>query len=338
MKRFLGIDIGTSYAKIVESDLQKDTFTVTNAACVQLPQSAILSDASLDRDELSKKLKQIIRDAGIKQNNAVVSLHESLVFTRILEMPPLSDKELVQALRWEAERYIPLPLDEVNMDFTVMEKENDHKKMSVAIVASPLRLIERYVELFRNANIHIDALENESFSYLRLYKDASHSRMIVDFCDMKTGIYVLRKQALVLARTISTGGSALTKAIIAEINVPTEKAVGYKQTYGLDPNQLDGRMIGVLSPLLNMITTELAQSITYFKELYPNDVLHEVLLTGGGALMPQVAPYVQNKLQVQTGIANPWYAATLPQAVRDRYGKLAQLFSVATGLTLREHD
>lgn len=338
MKKFLGIDVGTSHAKVVEAEIQKGTISVTNAALIELPQSAILSDASLDRNELSTRLKQLLHDAGIRQNNAIVSLHESLVFTRVLEMPPLSDKELVQALRWEAERYIPLPLDEVNMDFTVMEKENDHKKMSVAIVASPLRLIERYVDLFRNANIHIDALENESFSYLRLFKDASHSRMIIDLGEMKTGIYVLRKGALVLVRTISTGGAALTKAIISEINIPADKAAVYKQTYGIDPNQLDGRMIDVLAPLLNMIITELAQSITFVKESYPNDVLHEILLTGGGALMPYMAQYIQSRLQIQTGLANPWFSAQVSPQVQSKYEKLAPLFCVATGLTLREQE
>lgn len=336
MKQYVGIDIGTANIKFVEVEVLKDGYRVARASMVPSPEQSIMSDSKIDLDEMAKTIKKAMHDGGITNKNINVSLHETQVFTRILEMPPLSEKELVQALRWEAERYIPLPLNEVNMDFAIMERENEKKNMNIAVVASPLRLIEKYVEIFRSAGIHIDALENESFALLRVFRDRTNNRMILDLGNATTGIYVFRKETLALSRTVSTGGIALTKSLVSELNIAHQQAEEYKKTYGVDPSQMNGKLVEVLSPLLASLTNEILQSITFFKENYPEDALYEILLTGGGAMMPGLASYLQSKIQIQTGVANPWFAATVPQNVTNSYQKIAPSFTIATGLAIRD--
>ncbi len=337
MKTYLGIDIGTSHIKLVEAGINGKTIEVVKAYMFPAVTRALASEATADIEELARTIKTGLKDSGISLRRANVSLNESQVFTRIIEMPLLSDKELVQALRWEAERYIPLPLDEVNMDFGVLTRFPDRKLMEILLVASPIRLIEKYSKILDMAGLAIDALENEALPVLRLFKDKNTNRVIVDVGDASTNIYLTRRDMLTLSHPTGIGGATFTKSLMAELNLPTAQAEEYKKTYGLNPAQMEGRIIKILSPLVDSLASEINQSVTYFKEKYPEEVMTSVLLTGGASLMPGFPMYIQEKIQLETGIANPWQNAVVGRGA-SQYQNTASFFTVATGLALREME
>src|SRR3989344_2825262 len=173
MKNYLGIDIGTSHIKFVETAVNGKSYEIVKAYMMPAVTKALFSESTADFEELARQIKMGLKDSGITLRRCNASLLESQVFTRIIEMPLLSDKELIQALRWEAERYIPLPLEEVNMDFAVLARYPDRKKMEVLLVASPIHTIQKYIKIFELAGIIIDALENEALPLLRVYKDTN---------------------------------------------------------------------------------------------------------------------------------------------------------------------
>lgn len=297
---------------------------------------ALFSEAMADWEELARQIKTGLKDSGISLRHANVSLLESQVFTRIIEMPLLSDKELIQALRWEAERYVPLPLDEVNMDFAVLARYSDKKQMEVLLVASPIHTIQKYIKILELAGLTADALENEAIPLLRVYNDPNANYGIVDIGDATANIFLTRKDTLALSRPIGIGGGTFTKVLVTELNLPTPQAEEYKKTYGLSPDQLEGRAFKIIGPLVNSLVSELNQSLIYFKERYPDEIISKIILTGGASLMPGLPQYIQDKIQVETVMGNPWTrvsSAKVPNA-----GQTASFYSVATGLSMREEN
>lgn len=335
MKNYLGIDVGTTNIKFVETSTNGKSSEIVKAYMMPAVTKALFSESASDFEELARQIKTGLKDSGITLRRANVSLLESQVFTRIIEMPLLSDKELIQALRWEAERYVPLPLEEVNMDFAVLARYPDKKKMEVLLVASPVHTIQKYLKIFEMAGVVVDALENEAIPLLRIYQDPNANYAIIDIGDATANIFLTKKDMLTLSRPIGIGGGTFTKVLVTELNLPTPQAEEYKKTYGLSPDQLEGRAFKTIAPLVDSLVSELNQSLIYFKERYPNEVITKIILTGGAALMPGLPQYVQDRIQVETMIGNPWARLGMGKLAGSAQNS-APFYSVATGLSLRE--
>lgn len=144
------------------------------------------------------------------------------------------------------------------------------------------------------------------------------------------------KDKLVLVRAISLGSGAFTKALMTEMNLPLQQAEEYKRTYGLNPSQLEGKINKVLSPILETLINELTQSFTYFKEKHPEEVISRIVLAGGGGMLPFLPQYLQERLQIETTIGNPWQRVPVTSGVNQQYGSMAPVFGVATGLAVRD--
>jgi type IV pilus assembly protein PilM len=335
MKTTLGIDIGTSHIKFVEASTNGKSVTIEKAYMMWAVTKALFSESTADYEELARNIKTGLKDSGITLRHANASILESQVFTRIIEMPLLSDKELIQALRWEAERYVPLPLEEVNMDFAVLARYPDQKQMEVLLVASPIPTIKKYTKILELAGLTVDAIENEAIPLMRMYSDPNANYAVVDIGEATANIYLSRKEMLSLSRPIGIGGGTFTKVLVTELSLPTPQAEEYKKTYGLSPDQLEGRAFRSIGPIVDTLVSELNQSLIYFKERYPNEVISKIIMTGGTSFMPGLPQYIQDKIQLETVIGNPWVRATVGKLAASQQ-QMAPLYSVATGLAIRE--
>ena len=152
MQSLLGIDIGSRSIKLIEIGEEKGVRTLMAAGSMPTPPKSTTSVNS-DIDASSYIIKQLVRDTGAKSDQVNIALPEAQVFTRIIEVPQLSTKELNSAIQWEAEQYIPLPLDQVNLDYCVTGCQNNwYWKMQVLLVYTKA-LIERYMTIIELSDL-----------------------------------------------------------------------------------------------------------------------------------------------------------------------------------------
>src|SRR5690349_19620791 len=119
---FFGLDIGTHSIKVVQLRRDNKRFILQAFGKVDTPANALSSDAPLDQDSLAETLKTLIKDAKITSSNVATAFPESAIFTRVIEVPNMNDKELANAIQWEAEQYIPLPLKDVKLSWQVLSR------------------------------------------------------------------------------------------------------------------------------------------------------------------------------------------------------------------------
>jgi len=336
MKTQLGIDIGSFNIKVVEVSQEEKSIRILNAAYTPLSSAGFLSEAKTDREAVAKQIKSLLSENGIKSKLAVASLTEMQTFTKIIETPKLSEKELSQALKWEAEQYIPMPLEDVNMDFVILNSDVGADKMQILLAAAPISLVEKYISTLSSCGLEVTALENEGIALLRVFKRSDENRLIVNLAASTTNIYIFKKEIIVLARTIASGSNVLTRVLASDLNLPAASAEEYKRTYGLNEAQMEGRAYNILKPFIDNLVSEITQSLTYFKEKYPNEVIKQIVITGGGAMLPQISTYLSQKLQIETIISNPWEGFTIERKVSDKVRGEESLFSTATGCAIRE--
>src|SRR6185437_2521819 len=160
-----GLDIGTTSIKVVSLERENNTTIYTTSFKVPTPVQGLQSESPFDHQEMAQVVNKLVIDAKITTNNVAIALPENHAFTKVIEMPVISEKELGNAIYWEAEQYIPVPLDSVTLAWSKLRSfktsNMPDEKMQVLLVAAPKELIKRYQTILDLAGLSIVSIETE---------------------------------------------------------------------------------------------------------------------------------------------------------------------------------
>lgn len=339
----LGLDIGSHTIKLVEVAQENNKFALIAAGSVTTPHNSLTSPLSADVEAAASAVKRLVKETGAKSKDVHIALPESKVFTRVIEVPALSDRELSSAIKWEAEQYIPLPLDQVNLDFTILRdaKATGTNKMEVLLVAAPKILVEKYLSILEFAELTPMAAETEIIATSRalgrsLTAQAGlpnvKSFLIVSMGAQTTDLGILRGGVLALTRSIPAAGDAITRAIAQGLDFAPQQAEEYKRTYGLETNKLEGKIVAAAKPVMDTVIGEIRRALAFYQERY-RETLQLVVLSGGTARIPGMVSFLAQTLGLEVQLGNPWMGIT-----RDpRFNVLSSEgpnFCVAVGLAI----
>lgn len=340
MNSSLGLDIGSHAIKLVELGFSGNTVEMMAAGSLPMPPNALSSTVAADTEALAQAVKRLMKETGAKSKEVYIALPESNVFTRVLEVPALSARELTSAIQWEAEQYIPLPLDQVNLDYTILRdaKATGTNKMEVLLVAAPKTLLEKYLHILELAEVTGVAAETEIIATSRALTRSMpniHSVMLVSLGAGTTDIAILRNGALTFVRSFSAGGDALTRAIAQNFDFNMTQAEEFKRTYGVQADKLEGKIAVAVKPITDTIVTELKRALVFYQEKYKEDHVQIIVLSGGTARLPGMLVFLATSLGTEVQLANPWAGITRSS----RFNVLTSEgpnFCVAVGLALRK--
>lgn len=344
MKTSIGLDIGTSYIKYIQLEhLPKQQYRLISAGMCPAPNKGLSSEAAIDREAFAATIKKLFKDGGIKSHGVVLALPETNAFTRVIQVPPLSERELASAIRWEAEQYIPMPLEEVIMDFSVVGESKDKegvKKLDILLVAAPKNVIERYTKILELADLEPQAMETEVIAASRALMPTTVGKlptvMIINFGAQTTDFSVLKSGVITFIRTIPTGGGAMTRVLSQDFGFSMPQAEEYKKAYGLDKSKLEGKVSASLKPIVSVMIEELKRSLTFFQGKYPEETISSIIISGGTAKLPGLAATITETTGIETQIGNPWQQVQKDQARFQKIDDERAFFVVATGLAMRE--
>lgn len=337
MQSYTGVDIGTSSIKLVKVQ-SGNVIRVITALHAPITKNLLTSDNPKDQEELANALRKIMHEGQISQKEVALALPESQVFTRVIDMPALTEQEVASALNWQAEQYIPLPLSEVNLDFSIIHRPTDTKdKMKVLLIAAPVKVINRYSKILELSGLTASFLETEIVAYTRIFKNqalSGNALLAIDWGFNTTDVGIIADGAVLFTHSIPVGGDALSRAIAEAFSFQYPQAEEYKKTYGLDINQLQGNVQKTLRPVIDSILGELKKSMAFYDQKFSIPI-KSVMVLGGGALMPGLVSYVAESLSLEVQIANPWESYQLDPSI-NAIKSLSSFYSIATGLSLRE--
>lgn len=334
----IGLDIGSHTIKLVQLVGGKDQkFELKALGTIPAPQKGLSSDSQADLEMMAIAIKKLVLDARVSVKEVNASLPESQIFSRVIEMPGLTEAELGSAIKWEAEQYIPMPLSEVKMDYAVLPKsQKDQRKTEVLLVAAPLTLIEKYKKVLEMAGLTPVSLEPEIMALSRsLVDNLSLPTLIINLGAKTTDLAIIRKGFLTFTRSISSGGETLAKAVASDMGLEISQAEEYKRTYGLEEDKLEGKILTSVKPILDAMIDEARRSIIFYKENYPEDHLQVVNLCGGTAKLPGLGTYLAENLALEVQIGNPWLKITANPKFFPNINEEGPLFAVACGLAMK---
>ncbi len=342
MKTF-GLDIGATSMKIVWLDKNKGVTSLKACLTTVTPAKGMLSESAIDQEAMAQAIQQLIVDSKITVRNVNLALPENQVFTKVIEMPVLSDKELSSAIYWEAEQHIPAQLSTLTLDYKVLRRGSMSEispKMQVLLVGAPTNLVRRYQTIIEMTGLSINAIETEIISVIRslVPEESDKVLLIVNIGALSTSLAIIQNSTIVFTYTIPLGGLAMDRAIASNFGFALTQAEEYKKTYGLNDQNLGGKISLALSPILEAMLTEVKKALAYYAEKYKNDSpISQIIISGGSSLLPGLALYFAKNCGIETVIGNPFKVRSI-SGVPDILIEQGPRFTVAVGLALREND
>jgi len=290
----LGLDIGATSIKLAMLDGKKGAFVLKAASVSPVPARGMMSESPLDEEEMAQALAKAVRDTGVDTKLVNVALPENQVYTKVLEMPVLSDRELASAIYWEAEQYIPVPLTSITLVWNVLKRpatSTQGDKMEVLMVGAPTMLVNKYQKIISMAGFQINSMETEILAAIRsLVLDESFpTSLVVNIGAISTSFAIVRAGAMVFTYSMSIGGAAINRAIATDFGLTPQQAEEYKRVYGISGKNLGGKIGKATEPILNTILGEIKKSIAFYSQKYKDDSpIRQIILSGGTAKLPGI--------------------------------------------------
>lgn len=340
MNNSFGLDIGSSTMKAVYLQSEKNTIKFRSSIVAKTPAKGMASDASLDQEEIAQTIRQMTQDAKIPVRNVHLALSDNHVFSKVVDMPMLSDKELASAIYWEAEQHIPVPLSTINLDWKILRKGIGDPKapiMQVLLIGAPVNLLKKYEKVFELSGINIESLEIEILSVIRCLVSTTNfpNSLIVNIGSLGTSIAIIQKGSLVFLYTIPLGGVALNRSIASEFGFSIAQAKEYKKAYGMDGNIFGGKIKVAIEPVLLTLITEIKKALSFYSDKYKEeDSIKQVILTGGTAQLPGIIPIFVSQTGIETVMANPWKSQSILNVPTELVNSGPE-YTIAIGLAIK---
>lgn len=359
---FLGVDIGTSSVKVVEIRNEGGRPRLGTYAFLERPTNIIKLDSAQQQQEMAASLTQILKKAKVSTDKVVAALPNFSVFSSIISLPVMPRKEMYAAVRWEAKKFVPMPIEEMVLDWRLLKDkdgaskglpkeepkvpaiptdgqvgERSPKNLRVLLTAAPKSLVKRYIDVFKTVGLRLVSLETESFALERsLLGGEPGSFMIVDVGAVATNITITVNSVPLLNRSIDVGGDTITKAIANGLNVDLDRAEQFKRDVGVGGSDATG---GQIPRAIEFVITSIVNEIRYVFNLYRNQgekPIEKIILAGGSAFLTNLPEYLSNTLNMKVIIGDPWARVIYPVDLKPALDEIGPRFAVAIGLGMRE--
>lgn len=331
-KSVVGVDIGTAFIKVAQvthgTKKTLDTYGIVNASVsfdAHANQMSIMTAADV--------LKRLLAEAQVTAKNCIVSLPNNAVFTSVIEMQQLSEDQMESAISFEAKKYIPLPLAEVVLSWSVVSKDSQLGRQKVLLIAVPKQVQQSYIQLFAMTGLELSIIEIEALALIRSLSTSSvKNSVIIDIGARNTGLNVVMDGVLQLTRNLSIGGATITDTIAKTLNVSIPRAEQFKKDFGLSNADFIPETI---KPVMSTIKNEVKQLVSiYAARSVP---VQKLILTGGGSNLPGIVTYFQD-LGIPVEFGNPLANVGYDPSIEPVIKRFATQLPVAIGLAMRDQE
>ncbi|MEG0481776.1 pilus assembly protein PilM [Acinetobacter rongchengensis] len=343
-KGLIGVDISSTSVKILELSVKNGRYWVESYGLSPLLDGSVVEKNILNPEAVADALERAVNIANPQSQNVAVAVPTSMVIHKVIEMDAdMSDEEREVQIRMDAEQYIPFPLDEVSLDFEVLQdKLAVSNRVNVLLVATRTENIDSRIEVLEIAGLSPKIADVESYAIERAFDVFSDTLPIganmvgvLDIGHTMTTLSVMQNGKIIYTREQVFGGKQLTQDVQNRYGLSYEEAGRAKKDRTL-PDDFETE---VLMPFLEAVVQQAARSLQFFFSSSQFNEIDHILLAGGNANIPGLAKLLQQKLGYRVTIANPFLQMGFsPQIDLNKIENDAPSLMVACGLALRSFD
>lgn len=351
----VGVDIGSSAIKVVQIKKKGGKAVLETYGALALgpyAQKDIGQSTNLKTDKLVEALSDIRREANVTSKEAGIAIPFRSSLMSIVEMPEVPDKELAQMIPIEARKYIPVPISEVALDWSIIPKDKyaedgegatDQKSVEkkfptrdVLVVAIHNDAIDKFQSIVTKSELNTKFFEIEIFSTMRSVLDAQEKApvMIFDMGAAFTKLYIVERGTVRASHTINRGSQDITSAIAKGLQISVAEAERLKRGVGLATAENGKSVTDIVDLTLSYIFSESARVLTNYQSKYKKTV-QKVILVGGGSGLKGLKEYASDKIGAEVVLGDPFGKTETPAFIDSVLRQVGPEFSVAMGIAIR---
>ncbi len=294
MKDSISIEINDKFTRMCDASVINDKIELLSLGVKETSPLFFSSNNDVTVEKQADIISRLYSSLKLTQKNARVVIPDSYTYSQIAEMPKLKEKELLAAIKYQADEFIPMPINETSLDLEVIMEDDVSKKTLLLIVASPKALVSTIEKTIVKAGLIPYSLENELSVIARMYseflKPQGKGNMIINFGLSTTSIYVFDgvKNLLRLSRTFNIGLNLFVKDLSINMNWDDLKTAEALRTIGLAENA-SYNISEIISPLLTELFNEVEKLLTLAKDRHAIviDSIHICNFEGAIAHLPE---------------------------------------------------
>lgn len=331
-KRILALDIGSSDIKALEVNDAGGKIELSNFACTKIG----------NQNETIFAIREILRRSNFKTKKCVTSVSGRSVIVRYVNMAQMPEQELRQAIRFEADKYIPFEVDEVVMDTQILEPEiaDGSGEMKVLLVAVRKNLIEEHLHLLQEAGLQSAIIDVDAFALGNAFEMRARESgglspekvvALIDIGSNKTNINILKGGTSYFTREVYLAGNDFSEAVSRKFNLDGQEAERLK----CNPDDQAADVEEAILPTLDDLGNEIQLSFDYFENQFDR-VVEEVYISGGSAQLPGLQRAFEGAFEKSVVFWNPLESLTVKAGLDEKaIGALAGQLAVSVGLASR---
>jgi len=339
-KAVVGLDIGSSAVKAVELRSSGKGYRVTAIGSEPVPPDSIVDGAIIDGGAVAEAIRKLFGQKAFKTKEVAASLSGNAVIVKKISVPVMTDQELKDSIYWEAEQYVPFDIQDVNLDYQVLDTGADGRgTMDVLLVAAKKEKIADYTNVITQAGRQAVVVDVDAFALQNAYEvnygiDAAVV-VLLNAGASATNVNMISNGQSLFTRDLSVGGNAYTEAVQRELNLPFDTAEAAKKG-----NLIEGHTFDDVRQVLHAVTEnlllEIQKTFDFFKATAASDRIDRIVLSGGASAVDGFAEAIAERFGVPVEHFNPFRQVAFDKPPAGGVGELAATAAVAVGLALRK--
>jgi type IV pilus assembly protein PilM len=338
---YIGLHINNHAVKALQFDVSGKKTSLKGFTNVAMPKGLIVNDEFTDHDGLAQLITRSLdkpQHGHFSTNRVVVAIPESKSFVRIIPLQKMKEAEIANAILFEAESYIPLPMDQVYFDWQILHEKDDG--LEILVIASPKAYIDKYMDVLEKAGLQIAGIETESQSVARALVPpaAKEPILIADMDAFKTALVMVQDATLQFTSSVPLAGSIFTEKLSKALSITLPEAEKLKRKVGFANSVEYPNLKTQMLPALEDLAAEIKNILKFHYDHHETHI-GSLVLTGGGAKLQHIAealePMMEQYAPMKVTVANP--LEHVPNFKDDALGPYEALsFTTAIGLAMWE--
>jgi type IV pilus assembly protein PilM len=334
----VALDIGSGLIKLVAVDHGSGEPVLTKVAFTSVVDGAIVEGEVMDPGIVADAVRGLLASAGIKAKKVVTAVGGRDVIIKKISMDRMKEAEAREQIRWEAEQHVPFDMDNVELDFQILDPEGEGLQMGVLLVAAKRELVETKQSLLADVGLEATVIDVDAFALHNAfelnYPDAMHGVVgLINIGHETTNVNILDEGVPVLTRDIMLGTRRFREDLQRERNMSADDADQLLR--GFERNE-------ALEPLLASRGEELAVGIERAAAFLQSSSrsasgLSRIYTSGGGSRIPGLNRILADRLRLPVQSANPLERLQMAEGAFDGLSldEVAPLLMLPVGLALR---
>ena len=340
-KSLVGLDIGSSTVKAVELKPAGRGYRVGAYGSEPLPPDSIVDGAIIDGAAVADAIRRLFDGRGIRTKDVAASLSGNAVIVKKITLPVMTEAELAESIYWEAEQYIPFDIQDVNLDYQVVDGTDAARTtMDVLLVAAKKEKIADYTGVIAQAGRTAVVVDVDAFALQNAFEanygiNPGSVVVLLNAGASATNINILNGDQSVFTRDVSIGGNAYTEALQRELSLPYEGADQLKRGLPVDGISFEDAR-PVLRAVSENVMLEIQKTFDFFKATAASDRIDRIIVSGGASRAEGFTEMLAERFEAPVELFDPFKRITFDQRkLGADAAEIAPIAAVAVGLALR---